>query len=119
MIANGKTVSYYFLQIVWKCTDFRTYAFKICQKCKNEEKNFIKISMGFQKTQNFMLIPNSLIRVKKKVHEKNYGQKSKRILGFFGFCSFYNVLKIEGPYCVCARVKLIFLLAQQSKKGST
>ncbi len=46
----------------WKCTVFFAFAFKLCKKCYYDPKTFFlkNINMGTQKTQNFMLISNSL-----------------------------------------------------------
>ncbi len=40
----------YFLQNVWKCTVFFTFAFKVCKKCYYDPKNiFVKnINMGIK-----------------------------------------------------------------------
>jgi hypothetical protein len=39
------------------------------------KENFVKINMGYQKTHNFMLIPNLLKWAQSKVQEKSYWQK--------------------------------------------
>jgi hypothetical protein len=59
----GKKITFYFLQNVWKCAVFFAFAFKVCKKCYYDpKKNFLKnIIMGIKKTQNFMLISNSLM----------------------------------------------------------
>ncbi len=55
--------NFYFLQNVWKCTVFFAFAFKVYKKCYYDTKNFCtaKYQHGYQKTQNFMLISNSLM----------------------------------------------------------
>jgi hypothetical protein len=57
------------------------------------KENFVKINMGYQKTHNFMLIPNLLKWAQSKVQEKSYRQKLSE-LGV-GFCSFYNVFAYD------------------------
>ncbi len=59
----GKKITFYFLQNVWKCTVFFAFAFKVCKKCYYDPKKFFlkNIIMGIKKTQNFMLISNSLM----------------------------------------------------------
>ncbi len=63
MIDIGKKITFYFLQNVWKCTVFFAFAFKVCKKCNYDPKKFFlaKYQYGYKKTQNFMLISNSLM----------------------------------------------------------
>ncbi len=63
MIDIGKKITFYFLQNVRKCTVFFAFAFKVSKKCYYDPKKFFleNIIMGIKKTQNFMLISNSLM----------------------------------------------------------
>ncbi len=40
MIDIDKKITFYFLQNVWKCTDFFAFAFKVCKKCYYDPKKF-------------------------------------------------------------------------------
>ncbi len=53
MIAIGQKVTFYFLQNVWKCTVFFAFAFKVCNKCYYDPKNFFleNIIMGIKKAE--------------------------------------------------------------------
>jgi hypothetical protein len=48
----------------------------------------LKISIGYKKMHNFMLIPNLLKWALKNVPEKIYWQKTMRILRFLNFALF-------------------------------
>ncbi len=63
MIDIGKKITFYFLQNVWKCTVFFAFAVKVRKKCYYDPKIFFleKYQYGYKKTQNFMLISNSLM----------------------------------------------------------
>ncbi len=55
----GKTVGFYFLQFVLKCTVFGAFAYKVCKRVLiNMTQNN---HCGHKSTQNFMLISNSLM----------------------------------------------------------
>jgi hypothetical protein len=84
LIDNGKKISFYFLQHVWKCT-FLAYAFKICKKCSYVLTNFFHQN-EYKVSKNEEFYADS-----KFVQEKSYRQKSKQILIIFWFCTFYNV----------------------------
>ncbi len=87
----GKKITFYFLQIFWKCTVFFAFAFKVCKKCYYDPKNFFlkNIIMGIKKTQNFVLISNSLMPTEtnalKKARAKNYAN-----FEYFRFCAFFR-----------------------------
>jgi hypothetical protein len=55
MIDIGKKITFYFLQNVWKCTDFFAFAFKLCKKCSYVPKIFFleKYQYGYQKNPEF------------------------------------------------------------------
>ncbi len=63
MIDIGKKITFYFLQNVRKCTVIFAFAFKVCKKCYYDPKKLCleNIIRGIKKTQNFMLISNSLM----------------------------------------------------------
>ncbi len=80
------------LQNVWKCTVFFAFPFKVCKKCYYDPKISWKISI-WEKTQNFMLISNSMmpafknvpIKVKSKKPWKNaQKRKHSNFEEFFG-----------------------------------
>jgi hypothetical protein len=58
---------------------------------KGPKKNFFgKRCEGYQKTQNFMLNPNPLKKLKKVKPKKSYKPKSEGKLSFFTFTSTYS-----------------------------
>jgi hypothetical protein len=63
MIDIGKKITFYFLQNVRKCTFFSHLHLKYAKSAIMTQKKFFfkNIIMGIKKTQNFMLISNSLM----------------------------------------------------------
>ncbi len=55
MIDNGKKITFYFLQNVWKCTVFFAFAFKVCKKCYYDPKKIFpeKYQYGYKKNAEF------------------------------------------------------------------
>ena len=54
MIDNDKKITFYFLQNVWKCTDFFAFAFKVCKKCYYDPKFFLeKYQYMYKKNAEF------------------------------------------------------------------
>ncbi len=64
LIDIAKKITFYFLQNVLKCIVFFAFAFKkVAKSAMMTQKLFFlkNINMGIKKTQNFMLISNSLM----------------------------------------------------------
>ncbi len=91
MIDLGKKITFYFLQNVWKCKVFSHLHFKIAKSAiMTQKKIFLKnINTGIKKTQNFMLISNSLMPAFRKAPNKSYKQKTTKK------CTKTKILKIR------------------------
>ncbi len=116
MIDIGKKISFYFLQNVWKCTVFFAFAFKSSKSANMTQKKFFlkNITMGNQKTQNFMLISNSfrgfllltfITGIFESWHQRIWNQHEILrflipILTFFKK-KFFGVIIAQFPYIKC------------------
>ena len=92
MVDIGKKITFFFLQNVWKCTVFFAFAFKECKKCYYDPKFFFleKYQDGYQKSQNFMLISNSLMPTQTKALKKKLEPKNHANFENFRFCAFFR-----------------------------
>jgi hypothetical protein len=69
---------------------YKVYAFKIC-KCTNMTgKKIRKFQVGYQKTQNFMLIPNILKWALNSVPKKVYSNKSLLVFAYHFSLNFFD-----------------------------
>jgi hypothetical protein len=81
MIDIGKQIPFYFFAKCLKCTVFWAFAFQVCKKCYYDPKKFIreKYQCGYKKTQNFMLISNSLTTAFKNAPKKVKSKKPQKM----------------------------------------